>query len=81
MGYPVQLELTVWGNAAKQMFEKGKRIIQILLKAVFAIKHFKVKGPVQEIKFLKIKWQKEHLHIPVDVINKITAMSPPINKK
>ena len=28
-----------------------------------------------------MKWQDGHHHIPTDVINKITAMSPPTNKK
>ncbi|KAK4811370.1 hypothetical protein QYF61_027599 [Mycteria americana] len=42
---------------------------------------YKVKGPAQEIQFLGIKWQDGRHHIPMDVINKITAMSPPANKK
>ncbi|KQL61064.1 hypothetical protein AAES_02734 [Amazona aestiva] len=41
----------------------------------------KIKGPAQEIQFWEIKWQDGHLQIPRDVINKITAMSPPTNKK
>ena len=40
-----------------------------------------MKGPAQEIQFLGIKWQDGRCHIPTDVINKITAMSPPTNKK
>ena len=40
-----------------------------------------MKGPAQEIQFLGIKWQDGRRHIPADVIDKITAMSPPINKK
>ncbi|KFZ57759.1 hypothetical protein N321_11978, partial [Antrostomus carolinensis] len=71
----------VWGNTAEELFEKGKKIIQIFLKAGFAIKQSKVKGPAQEIQFLGIKWQDGRHQIPVDVINKITAMSPPTNKK
>ncbi|KFM01432.1 hypothetical protein AS27_03647, partial [Aptenodytes forsteri] len=72
----------VWGNTAgEEVFDKGRRIIQILLKAGFAIKQSKIKGPVQEIQFLGIKWQDGHRHIPMDVINRITAMSPPSNKK
>ncbi|KAF1570980.1 UNVERIFIED_CONTAM: hypothetical protein FQV16_0009294, partial [Eudyptes robustus] len=31
--------------------------------------------------FLGIKWQDGHHQIPVDVINKITATSPPTSKK
>jgi len=40
-----------------------------------------VKGPAQEIQFLGIKWQDGHCQIPMDVINKIAAMSPPNSKK
>ena len=74
-------ETITWGNRAEEVFEKGRRIIQILLKAGFAIKQSKVKGPAQQIHLLGIKWQDGHCHIPIDVINKITAVSPPINKK
>ncbi|KAK4810478.1 hypothetical protein QYF61_004258 [Mycteria americana] len=74
-------DITVWGNTAEEVFEKGRRIIQINLKADFAIKESKVKGPAQEIQFLGIKWQDGRRQIPMDVINKITAMSPPTNKK
>ncbi|GAB0203957.1 macrophage immunometabolism regulator [Grus japonensis] len=35
--------------------EKGKKTVQILLKAGFAIKQSKVKGPAQEIQFLRNK--------------------------
>ncbi|KAK4826302.1 hypothetical protein QYF61_007149, partial [Mycteria americana] len=66
---------------AEEVFEKGKKIVQILLKAGFAIKQSKVKGLAQEIHFLGIKWQDGHCQIPMDVINKITAMSPPSSKK
>ena len=41
----------------------------------------KVKGPAQEIQLLGNKWQDGHCQIPMDVINKITATSPPTNKK
>ncbi|KAF1675915.1 Retrovirus-related Pol polyprotein from transposon 17.6, partial [Pygoscelis papua] len=57
------------------------KIVQILLKAGFAIKQSKVKGPAQEIQFLGVKWQDGRHQIPMDVINKITAMSPPTSKK
>jgi len=40
-----------------------------------------VKGPVQEIQFLAIKWQDRYHHIPADVIDKVTAMSPPTDKE
>ncbi|KAK4810974.1 hypothetical protein QYF61_014446 [Mycteria americana] len=74
-------DVIMWGNTAEEVFEKGKKIVQILLKASFAIKQRKVKGPAQEIQFLGIKWQDGRRQIPVDVINKITAMSPPTSKK
>ena len=74
-------DIIVWGNTAKEVFEKGEQKIQILLRAGFAIKRSKVKGPAQEIQFLGIKWQDGRRHIPTDVIDKITAMSPPTNKK
>ncbi|RMC22178.1 hypothetical protein DUI87_03051 [Hirundo rustica rustica] len=61
--------------------KKGEKIIQILLESGFAIKKSKVKGPAQEIQFLAVKWQDGGRQIPTEVINKITAMSPPTNKK
>ncbi|KFV90002.1 hypothetical protein N326_10887, partial [Eurypyga helias] len=72
-------DILVWGKTADEVFEK--EIIQLLLKAGFAIKQSKVKGPEQEIQFLEIKWQDGRRQIPMDVINKITAMSPPTRKK
>ena len=74
-------DIVVWGDTAEDVFEKGEQIIQILLQAGFAIKQSTVKGPAQEIQLLGIKWQDGHRHIPADVIDKITAMSPPTNKK
>ncbi|KFQ59744.1 hypothetical protein N334_13653, partial [Pelecanus crispus] len=74
-------DIIVWGNTAEEVFEKGKKIVRILLKAGFAIKQSKVKGPAQEIQFLGVKWQDGRCQIPMDVINKITAMSPPTSKK
>ncbi|GAB0208885.1 hypothetical protein GRJ2_003354200 [Grus japonensis] len=74
-------DIIVWGNSAEEVSEKGKKIIQILLKAGFAIKRSKVKGPAQEIQCLGIKWQDGCCQIPMDVINKIAAMSPLTNKK
>ncbi|RMC20501.1 hypothetical protein DUI87_01352 [Hirundo rustica rustica] len=47
--------IIVWGNTAIEVFEKGEKIIQILLKASFAIKKSKVKGPAREIQFLRVK--------------------------
>ncbi|KAK4810645.1 hypothetical protein QYF61_007382 [Mycteria americana] len=74
-------DIIVWGNTAEEVFEIGKKIVQILLKAGFAIKQSKVKGPAQEIQFLGIKWQDGRRQIPMHVINKITAMSPPTSRK
>ncbi|RMC05661.1 hypothetical protein DUI87_17746 [Hirundo rustica rustica] len=74
-------DIIVWGNTAAEVFENGKEIIQILLEAGFAIKKSKVKGPAREIQFLGVKWQDGQRQIPTDVINKITVMSPPTNKK
>ncbi|KFV09798.1 hypothetical protein N339_12668, partial [Pterocles gutturalis] len=74
-------DIIVWGNKAEEVFEKEERIIQILLRAGFAIKKSKVKGPAQEIQFLGIKWQDGCRHVPTDVIDKIAAMSSPANKE
>ncbi|NXE65883.1 POL3 protein, partial [Calcarius ornatus] len=74
-------DIIVWRKTAAEVFEKGEKIIQILLKAGFAIKKSKVKRPAQEIQFLGVKWQNGQRQIPTDVINKITAMSPPSSKK
>ncbi|PKU32789.1 hypothetical protein llap_16909 [Limosa lapponica baueri] len=67
--------------SAKEVFKKGKEVIEVLLKAGFAVKRGKAKGPARDIRFLGIKWQDGRHQIPMDVINKITAMSPPTNKK
>ncbi|KFQ18096.1 hypothetical protein N331_02767, partial [Merops nubicus] len=74
-------DITVWGNTSKEAFKKGKKIIESLLHTGFAIKRSKVKGPAGEIQFLGIKWQYGCCQIPMDVVNKITAMSPPTNRK
>ncbi|RMC04419.1 hypothetical protein DUI87_18861 [Hirundo rustica rustica] len=74
-------DIIVWGNTAMEVFEKGEKIIQILLKAGFAIKKSKVKGPAREIQFLGVKWHDGRRQIPTEVINKITAMCPATNKK
>ncbi|TRZ06843.1 hypothetical protein HGM15179_020264, partial [Zosterops borbonicus] len=71
--------IIVWENTPGELFEKEK-IIQILLKASFAIKRSKVKRPAQEIQFLGVKWQDGHPQILTEII-KITAMSPPTKKK
>ncbi|GAB0209136.1 hypothetical protein GRJ2_003379300 [Grus japonensis] len=75
-------DIIVWGNtAAEEVSEKGKKIIQILLKAGFTIKQSKVKGPAQEIQFLGIRWQDGYRQIPMEIMIKTAAMSPPTNKK
>ncbi|KAF4798243.1 hypothetical protein TURU_000769 [Turdus rufiventris] len=74
-------DIIVWGNKAAEVFEKGERIIQILLEAGFAFKKSKVKGSAQEIQFVGVKWQDRQRQIPTEVINKIALMSPPTNKK
>ncbi|KAF4794899.1 hypothetical protein TURU_097771 [Turdus rufiventris] len=74
-------DIIVWGNTAEEIFEKGEKIIWIFLKASFAIKQCKIKGPAQEIQVLEVKWQGGCHHIPMDVVNKIAAMSPPTSKK
>ena len=33
------------------------------------------------MQFLGVKWQDGRSHTPTDVVDKITAMSPPTNKK
>ncbi|RMC22168.1 hypothetical protein DUI87_03041 [Hirundo rustica rustica] len=38
-------DIIVWGDTAMEVFDKGEKIIQILLEASFAIKKSKVKGP------------------------------------
>lgn len=39
-----------------------------------AVQESKVKEPAQEIQFFRIKWQDGHRHLPMDMINKITAV-------
>lgn len=33
------------------------------------------------MQFLELKWKDGHRHIPMDVVNNVTATSPPANKK
>ncbi|KFW78506.1 hypothetical protein N305_00390, partial [Manacus vitellinus] len=74
-------DIIIWGDTAEEVSEKGKKIIQILLGAGFAMKKSKVKGPAREIQFLGVKWQDGRRQIPTEVIDTITAMAPPTNKK
>lgn len=80
-GDPEHLQYTdaiiVWGDTAAEVFEKAEKIIQNLSNAIFFHKKKdKVKGLAQQIRFLGIKWQDGHHQIVMEVINKITAMSP-----
>ena len=70
----------MWSDTT-EVFEKGEKIVQSFLKAGFAIKRSKVKGPAQDIQSLGIKWQDGCCQIPMDVINKLAATSPPTSKK
>ena len=72
-------DTAVWGDTAEEVCMKAQGIIQILPQAGSATKQSKVKGPAQ--KFLGMKWQDGRYHIPADVIDKITAVSPPTSKK
>ncbi|KAK4810605.1 hypothetical protein QYF61_007342 [Mycteria americana] len=45
-------DIIMWGNTAEEVFEKGKKIVQILLKAGFAIKETGENGPTWTL------WQK-----------------------
>lgn len=69
------------GNAAEKISEKEENTIQILMKAAFAVKKSKVKGPVQEIPLLGVKWQDGHHWISMDMVYQIAAMSLPTIKK
>ncbi|RMC19389.1 hypothetical protein DUI87_03999 [Hirundo rustica rustica] len=60
-------DFIIWGNTGGEVFEKGEKIIQILLKASFAIKRSMVKGPAQEIQFLRVKWQDGCHQIPTEI--------------
>ena len=68
------------GQCRRGNVREREKIIQIFLKAGFAIQIFKVKRHLQEIQFLEIKWQDGYHHIAMDVTNKITAMFPPADK-
>lgn len=47
--------IIVWGDPTKEVYEKGKKIIQIILKAGFVIKQSKVKGFARQIHFFRDK--------------------------
>lgn len=64
----------------KKCLRREKRIVQNVLKAGFAIKKSKVRGPAQDIQFLGVKRQDGRRHVPMDVVNKIATMSLPAKK-
>ncbi|KAJ7414275.1 hypothetical protein BTVI_41402 [Pitangus sulphuratus] len=69
------------GVITEEVFEKGEKIIQILLKASFATKQSKIKGPAQEIQFLGVKWQDGCRKTPMDLVNKIETTFLETSKK
>uniref|UniRef100_A0A8V5GQ22 ribonuclease H n=1 Tax=Melopsittacus undulatus TaxID=13146 RepID=A0A8V5GQ22_MELUD len=73
-------DIIVWGDTAEEVLEKGREIIQILLKAGFAIKRSKVKGPAREIQFLGIKWQDGHFGMSPEKEVMRAEEAPPYNK-
>lgn len=62
-------DISIWGNTKEECFKKRNKIIQVVLKAFFfffAIKQSKIKGPVQEIQVLRIKWENRCYQIRMD---------------
>lgn len=51
------------------------------MNAGFVAEQRQVKAPAQEIQFLALKWQDECLQIPVEVMDKITALALPMSDK
>ncbi|RMC18232.1 hypothetical protein DUI87_05113 [Hirundo rustica rustica] len=74
-------DIIVWGNTAGKFFKKGEKIIQILLKAGLPLSEVRLRDRPKKSSFLGVKWQDGHCQIPTEVINKITTMSSPTNKK
>ncbi|KAJ7412571.1 hypothetical protein BTVI_45978 [Pitangus sulphuratus] len=72
-------DIIVWRDTAEGVFERGKKIIQILLKASFAIKRIKVKGPAKDIQFLGVKW-KDGCEIGKSGSKELTKKFGPTNK-
>ncbi|XP_064258499.1 uncharacterized protein LOC135289061 [Passer domesticus] len=60
-------DITVWGDTVGEVFEKGEKIIQIVLKAVFTIKKNKVKAPAREIQFMGLSRFVESCAFPCDL--------------
>ncbi|RMC19193.1 hypothetical protein DUI87_03798 [Hirundo rustica rustica] len=67
-------------NGLPQGWKHSPTICHGLIQAALE-KEEQSQGPVREIQFLGVKWQDEQHQIPTEVINKITAMSPPTSKK
>ncbi|GAB0203788.1 hypothetical protein GRJ2_002844400 [Grus japonensis] len=53
-------DIIVWGNTAEERFEKGKKIVQILLKADFAIKQ----NIAAQLEKLVVKVRHVDAHLP-----------------
>ncbi|XP_064032416.1 uncharacterized protein LOC135192961 [Pogoniulus pusillus] len=73
--------IIVWGQTAEEVFEKSNKIIDILLQAGFAIKRQGQRNCYRDIQFLGVQRQDGHRHIPQNVINKVSTMAVPTNKK
>lgn len=70
-------DIIVWGDTADEVFERGNKILGILLASGFAVSRSGVKGPRQQITFLGVRLRGGRRLIPRDVVNKIRATSPP----
>lgn len=51
----------VWGNREEEVFEKGKKTVQILLMVGFDVKQREVIDSKEEVNFFRIKLQ---VHFP-----------------
>ncbi|KAF1437457.1 Retrovirus-related Pol polyprotein from transposon 17.6, partial [Spheniscus demersus] len=71
----------VWGNTAGEVFEKGKEIVQILLKAEVEVPPEKCQGPSREVKFLGTWWIAGSAAIPPDTLSKIEQLQMPQFRK
>lgn len=74
-------DIVMWGDTDTEAFEKGRKIIKILVEAGFTIMRSDVKGPAREVTFLGMKFQGGRRRIPVAVVNEITAASPPTSEE
>ncbi|KFO84927.1 hypothetical protein N320_08116, partial [Buceros rhinoceros silvestris] len=74
-------DIIMWGDVDTEVFEKGRKIIKILVEAGFTIMRSDVKGPAREVTFLGMKFQGGRRRIPVDVVNEIMAVPPPSSEE